>query len=107
MDFEVERRGGATRSEWRTRFEESRLAVRLAQKDLARSQQELEEAMSGSAQWSLAPPGLPAGSVDSGGSYRLKQDVKRNREELERVTRRLQDLVVEANLAGVPEEWRR
>jgi hypothetical protein len=105
MEFDVERRGGATRSEWRTRFEDSRLAVRMAQEDLAKSQQELEEAMAGSPSWSLAPPGMPAGGAE-GGSYQLKQEVRRSREELERATRRLQDLIVEANLAGVPEEWR-
>ena len=38
--------------------------------------------------------------------YKLSQDLRRSREEVERAERQLQDLGVEANLAGVPEDWR-
>jgi hypothetical protein len=37
--------------------------------------------------------------------YALSQKMKRRREDLERAKRRLRELEVEANLAGVPDEW--
>ena len=38
--------------------------------------------------------------------YKLSLAVRRGREEVDRTQRRLQDLQIEANLAGVPESWR-
>ena len=38
-------------------------------------------------------------------NYGLKQEIQRKREDVARAERRLRDLIVEANLAGVPEEW--
>ena len=37
--------------------------------------------------------------------YTLSNEKRRNREEVERAERRLTDLEIEANLAGVPPEW--
>ena len=39
-------------------------------------------------------------------SYKLRQDIRRQREDVGRAERRLRELEVEASLAGVPAEWR-
>ena len=102
----VEKRGGSTRGEWQARFEkarEEREAAHLALEDV---RAELEEAAGGEA-WTMTAPGLGAAAVpETPRDFKLSQDLKRCREELERTERQLQDLAVEANLAGVPERWR-
>ena len=53
----------------------------------------------------LAPPG--AGDVsDAPLDYRLRNKIRQHKAEVDRLEKRLQDLEVEANLAGVPEDWR-
>ena len=61
----------------------------------------------GTDNWQMAAPGAKAGTETSPMSYRLRQELRRQREELASAERRLTDLEVEANLAGVPEEWTR
>jgi hypothetical protein len=39
--------------------------------------------------------------------YRIRQTIKRHREEIKRLERQLRELEVEANLAAVPEDWRK
>ena len=102
------RRGGKTRAEWQTRFEQAREELAKAKQGLEDSRKELEEVAPDQA-WSMTAPGLPVQS--SGGSensidFRLRQQIRRQREELERAEHRLQELSVEANLAGVPDDWR-
>ena len=59
--------------------------------------------------WTMTAPGLGGGaaaaSPETPLDFKLSQDLKRSREELARTERQLQDLEVEANLAGVPEHW--
>lgn len=57
--------------------------------------------------WQMSAPGAPAGSETSPMSFRLRQELRRQRDELASAERRLTELEVEANLAGVPEEWTR
>ena len=61
-------------------------------------------------QWKMAAPGLGdvanSSPTDAPTDYALSQQMRRNKEEVERAERRLQDLKVEANLAGVPPDWR-
>ena len=59
----------------------------------------------------MGAPGL--GAIEEGHDprdspldYQLTQTLRRNREELARAERQLQDLEVEANLASVPADWR-
>ncbi len=56
----------------------------------------------------MTAPGLGATAVapETPLDFKLSQDLKRRREELARTERQLEDLMVEANLAGVPEYWR-
>lgn len=100
------RPGGATRSQWRARFSDARADLEDARLALAAAQKELEELAGESSTWQMAVPGASANSSENSPiSFRLVQEIRRQREEVEHSQRRLQDLGVESNLAGVPEEW--
>jgi hypothetical protein len=45
-------------------------------------------------------------SPDSPIDFQLRSELRRHREEVERLERKLRQLDIEANLAGVPEDWR-
>lgn len=112
VESNAERRGGQTRSEWQTRFRQAREQRSEAYAALAKTRSALEDkAAKEGGQWRMTAPGL-GGAIDTSEAaktpldYRLTQELRRNREELERADRRLQDLQVEANLASVPQEWR-
>ncbi len=100
----AERRGGLTRIEWIDRFALAEQALAAAKEALAKSQRAMEEAASGEG-WKAAPPGLPA-STEGTANFQLRQEIKRNRGEVARAEKHLRDLIVEANLAEVPENWR-
>jgi len=107
VEFSAEKKGGATRNEWRQRFHEARTSVKAAEVALKKAQDELAEVAGSKDDWQFNPPGLPAeASTDSGSSVQLRQEVKRQRGEVDRSKARLRELDVEANLAGVPEDWR-
>ena len=100
------RPGGATRSQWRDRFSEVRGDLEKARMALAAAKTELEELAGDSAAWQMAVPGgQPDANTNSPVSFRLIQEIRRQREEIEHGQRRMKELKVEANLAGVPEEW--
>jgi hypothetical protein len=101
------RRGGKTRAEWLARFQQAQAELETARKALDDSRKELEE-VAPDAAWSVTAPGLPVDPQPSEKSidFRLRQEIRRQREEVERAERRLQDLGIEANLAEVPEDWR-
>jgi len=104
--IENARRGGATRSEWQARFTEAEENLEQARAALATAREELEGLAGEQGNWQMAAPGMPQGSSESSPlSYRLLQEIRRQREEVARFERRLRDLQIEANLAGVPEEW--
>jgi len=107
-EYSTEKKGGATRSEWRQRFHEARASVKAAEKALKKAQDELAEVAGSKDDWQFTPPGLPAGAndEDSTSSFKLRQEVKRQKSEVDRSEARLRELEVEANLGGVPEDWR-
>lgn len=105
VQYDVEKRGGATRTEWRARYATARSELADARDGLAKSQKALEQGASNTSQWSVAPPGVPS-TPDVSANYPLTQEVKRQREAMERAEKKLRDLDVEANLAAVPQEWR-
>ena len=79
-----------------------------AKADLDETLAELAEVVGKSSNWQVAAPGVQAGpSENSPANYGLKQQVRRRREDVARADRALRDLIVEANLAGVPETWHR
>ena len=109
LDFEPATRGRTTKAEWRARFEEVRSDLAVARAALAATQAKLEEVGSKTSAWKMGAPGL--GPIKSGAiqndplDYSLSNEMRRNREEVERGERRLTELEIEANLAGVPPEW--
>lgn len=100
------RRGGLTRPEWEARFREAHSELETARKGLDQVQRQLEQEAGQVSNWQVAAPGQQAASENSPLSYKLTQEIRRRREEVEVTERRLQSLIVEANLAGVPEDWR-
>ena len=107
---EVEKRGGRTRSQWQDRYRSARRELAEAEESLADSRAALEERMGEeSSSWKMAAPGLgdASASSDAPTDYRLSQQLRRDRAEVARAERALQDLDVEANLAGVPDDWRK
>ena len=107
LDVSVERRGGSTRGEWRSRFEAARAAIENERAALALAQAELDEVASTSA-WQVGPPipGSNANPDQTPLDFRLRQEIRRHRDEIERLERQLRALEVEANLAEVPADWR-
>lgn len=106
-DYGFEKKGGATRSEWRARFLEARTSLEAAKAALAKAEQDLAAAGGESQAWTFTPPGLPGGaSTEPSDGSQLRQEVKKDRGEVERAQARLRELDVQANLAGVPEDWR-
>jgi hypothetical protein len=108
VKLEPETRGGATKAEWRARFQSAREDLAAARAALAATQAKLEDVASGTSAWKMGAPGLGAdlgGNADAPLDYSLSNEMRRNREEVERSERRLNELQVEANLAGVPPEW--
>jgi hypothetical protein len=105
---EQARTGGATRVEWEARFATARGDVDTAAKALDKAQQELGKLAAGGEAWQMSAPGLGGGQ--SGGetgplSFKLRQEIRTQREELARAQKRLSELEVEAKLAGVPDDW--
>jgi hypothetical protein len=103
------RTGGATRQEWQQRFATARGDVETARQAIDKAQDELGKLARGTDSWQMTAPGAQAGTQTetSPMSYKLRQELRNQREELASAERRLTDLEVEANLAGVPEEWTR
>ena len=101
---------GAGESEWRRRFARAAKKLAEAREGLASTKRELDAAAGsgGSSQWSVAPPGASnsAGPSNSPLSFKLRQELERHREELDEAERGLRELRIEADLAGVPSQWR-
>ncbi len=107
--MEVEKKGGRTRSQWQETYRIIERDLEKAQENLRETRAALEERMSSeTSSWKMAAPGLGDVSAnDSPTDYRLTQQLRRDREELARSERAIHDLDVEANLAGVPQDWRK
>ena len=104
--YTVERKGGLTRGEWRTRYGEVRGDLAKERAAYEETQGKLEDAAGG--QWSVNPiPGAEQDTSKNPVDFQLRTQLRRHREEIDRLERKLRQLDIEANLAGVPEEWRR
>jgi hypothetical protein len=102
-EYGVERRGGLTRGEWRQRFARVDGKLEQERQALAAAQGELEKIAGSATQWLVGPPGTT--NTEAPLDYRLRQEIKRRKEEIERLEKDKSDLDVEANLAGVPPDW--
>jgi len=49
---------------------------------------------------------MPVSANEAPLDFKLRQEMRRQREDVEHAERHLEELTVEANLAGVPEDWR-
>jgi hypothetical protein len=99
-------RAGLTRAEWSGRFAEAQTNLETAKTDLDESLERLSELVGKTSNWKVAAPGAQAGAGDdSPVNYGLKQEIRQKREDVTRADRKRRDLIVEANLAGVPENW--
>jgi hypothetical protein len=106
QSYGVDRRGGLSRGEWRTRFVEVRTSLDNERKALATAQGRLDEVAGTASNWQMAPiPGMEA-SPDAPLDYQLRLQIRRHRSEIDRLEKKLRELEIEANLAGVPEEWK-
>jgi hypothetical protein len=104
--YGVDRRGGLSRGEWRTRFLELRTALEAERKALGAAEAKLDEVAGSASNWQMAPlPGLEP-SPDAPLDYQLRVEIRRHRSEIERLEKKIREVEIEANLAGVPEEWR-
>lgn len=108
------RRGrGLSAQHWRDRFAAADLDIERARKDLSNAQAARDKQASGTSGWQMSAPGLlgAGASVEDGEkaplNFRLREEIRRRKEALDDAKRAQRDLVVEANLARVPEEWRR
>jgi len=106
VDFDVEKKGGATKTEWRARFRQARDDVQKAKSGLEKAEKALETGAEKSP-WQMTAPGVQATTqTESTANFSLTQEVKHQREEVTRTEKHLRDLEVEANLSGVPADWR-
>jgi hypothetical protein len=108
LDYSVEKRGGRTEGEWRSRFRELRTALEAEREGLAQAEEDLDRVAGTADAWQVAPPmpGMSAAAADAPLDYRIRQTINHHRQEIERLERRLRELEVEANLAVIPEDWR-
>ena len=80
--------------------------METAKTDLDESLDRLSELVGRTGNWKIAAPGVQAAvDDDSPVNYGLRQEIRRKREDVVRTERALRDLIVEANLAGVPKNW--
>ena len=108
LDYSVEERGGLSEGEWRSRFQELRAALAAEREGLATAEEDLERVAGTATAWQVAPPipGASGAASDAPLDYRIRQAINRHRQEIDRLERQLREVEVEANLAGVPEDWR-
>lgn len=99
---------GASEEEWKRRFARADKAIVEARETLAATRRELDGLAEngGSSQWSVAPPGAQGQQSTSPLSFKLRQQLQRNREALNAAEKAQRELRIEADLAGVPAGWR-
>jgi hypothetical protein len=95
------------RKRWEARFADVRGDLDGAKAQLAKAQSDLESLAHKSESWQMAAPGAQPTAENSPVSYKLRQDIRKYREDVGRAERRLRELEVEASLAGVPPEWQK
>ena len=108
MDFEQQERNGVTAEAWKARFRESSAEIRAAQAKIEKTMEELDgmSGQAGSGQWQMAPPGASSNTDVTPLSFRLREQLREQRVELEAVESKYRDLEIQADLAGVPDSWR-
>ena len=108
FDSSVEKRGGFTSGEWRSRFQELRDVLAAEREALELAEADLERVAGTADAWQVGPPipGMSGAASEAPLDFRIRQAINRHRAEIERLERQLRELEVEANLAVVPKDWR-
>ena len=90
------------------RFRECSAEIRAAQAKIEKTMEELDgmSGQAGSGQWQMAPPGASSNTDVTPLSFRLREQLREQRVELEAVESKYRDLEIQADLAGVPDSWR-
>jgi hypothetical protein len=105
MDYGAgERRGGRTRGEWASRFAGLRGSLADERRALEAAETERARVAGSVDQWLLGPPGATRENAPL--DFRLRQAIRRHRDEIERLEGELRELDVAADLADVPPAWR-
>jgi hypothetical protein len=109
LDYSVEKRGGFTSGEWRSRFQELHTALATERESLEGAEKDLDRVAGTADAWLVGPPmpGMSGASAEAPLDFRIRQAINRHRQEIERLERRLRELEIEADLAAVPEGWRK
>jgi hypothetical protein len=108
LDVDSGRRGNATRAEWNGRFATADAEVEAAKTALEESLKKLDDLAGEAGNWKVSAPGVQINPDDETPlNYGLRQEIRRRREDVERTEREVRGLLIEANLAGVPEYWYR
>lgn len=102
---------GAGEGEWRRRFAKADRELSEARTSLDATKTELDDIAveGGSSQWSIAAPGGGGGEGSSSASplsFKLRQRLREDREQIEITERAMRALRIAADLAGVPQAWR-
>jgi len=104
---------GSGEAEWRRRFRAGRDRLKEARTKLAATKRELDAlAVEDGGQWNVGPAigaalgGEGAQGRDTPLSFKLRQQLKQDREAVEQAEKELRRLQIEADLAGVPRSWR-
>lgn len=107
MSFDNDTRNGANSNAWRSRFRAAYKEVSAAEETIATTKRELDSQAStgGGSQWQMAPPGANNTEVTPM-NFKLREDLRIGRERLEEAQNKLRALIIQADLAGVPEAWR-
>lgn len=107
VEIPREQIGSASKNQWRARFTSARAEHEAALAALEAAHKKLGTASEETDAWLIAPPGSGAtGAAEAPVDYQLKQEMRRQREDLTRSERQLRELTIEADLAGVPADWR-
>ena len=109
IDFEQQERNGISSDVWKARFRQSFASIRAAESRIAKTKGELDSlsSSSGSGQWQMAPPGAGTNTEVSPMSFKLREQLREQRAALDAAELSHRELAIQADLAGVPEAWRR
>jgi hypothetical protein len=99
-------RAGADKAEWQSRFGRVQGDLDEAKGALAQAQEDLGKTASETGSYSVAAPGTTPNPENTPLSYKLRQEIRRQRERVDDAEHQLRLLQVQADLAGVPPNWR-
>ena len=108
LQIQAEQKGGTTRSEWRAKYLAAEAELEAAKSALDASLDRLRDVSAEKGGMKLASPMQGTGGGGLGETpldYGLKSKIRDDREAVESCETRLQELSLEASLAGVPREW--